>query len=402
MENPTNDKIFEERSLLEILLSYVSLLLKYKYFIIGGTTVAALAIVIYAIVSIKVPADRSPMPNIYEAYGIVLFQEGGGNASMSTMLSAFGLDSSSGSASSSQLAMQILRSRPFVDNVVNHFEIIEKMNITDNQKTKSRKVILNSSEISFNQSSGSLVIAYTDVNPVFAAEVVNYEIELLQKWFLEEGMSNRSNELSLMEEKLQELTTDISIIEGEIETFQKANGVLNIEEIASAQSAMLTDLRTNLNQVELEIRAYSEYSTIEDPALTTLKSQKSNIITQIKQIEAGYTSSDGRKMPSLDELPQLSLEFAHLQAELSLKNQLYFTLSERYEVTKLMAADSAAFSVLEFAEVPEEKVGPLRGKMCMMVTFGTFIGLIALSLLIELLKKIIANPKNRKILMGES
>jgi len=131
-------------------------------------------------------------------------------------------------------------------------------------------------------------------------------------------------------------------IESEIEAFQQEHGALDIREIASAQSTMLTDLRTTLTNLELEIHSYSEYSTIEDPSFIRLKNQRDNIITQIRRIEAGYTSSDGRKMPSIAELPQLSLTFTHLQAELSLKNQLYMTLSERYEVTKLMAADSGS------------------------------------------------------------
>jgi len=391
-----------EKSFLELVLHYISLLMRYKYMIIIGSAVAAVFIVIFSIITIKLPADRSPLPNIYRAYGIVLFQEGGSNTSMSAMLSAFGVESPSGGVSASQFALQILNSRPYLDNVVNHFQIISKLGIVENQKTRSRGIITNSSEYSFNQESGALTIAFTDVDPVFAAEVVNYEISLLETWFLEQSVSIRSNELSLMEEKIEELTTDIKTIEESIKAFQKEHGVLDIREIAMAQTTMLTDLRTSLNQVELDIRAYSEYSTIEDPALTTLKSQRNNIISQIRKIEDGYTSSDGRNMPSLADLPQLSLTFSHMQAELSLKNQLYLTLFERYEVTKLMAADAGAFSVLEYAEVPEEKIGPSRGKLCITVTFGTFAGLIAFALVLDMLKKIIKDPKNKKILQGEA
>ena len=245
------------------------------------------------------------------------------------------------------------------------------------------------------------MIAFTSVDPVFAAEVVNYEINLLETWFLEQSVAIRSNELSLMEEKLEELASDMKVIEENIEKFQQEHGVLDIREIASAQSAMLTDLRTTLTNIELDIRAYAEYSTIEDPAIITLKNQRNNIIGQIRRIEAGYTSSDGRKMPSLAELPQLSLTFAHMQAELSLKNQLYMTLSERYEVTKLVASDVGAFSVLEPAEIPEEKIGPSRGKMCLTVTLGAFFAMIVLALAWEYLKKIINDPRIRQILRGD-
>lgn len=388
----------EQNTLVQTMLKYVMLLWKYKVLIITGTSVAAVAVLVYAVISLKLPADRSPMPNVYQASGVVLFQESGADVSMSAMLSAFGVDSAGGSSSPSQLAMHIINSRSFIDEVINHFGLIDKYNITESKKNRSRTLFRIGSEREFYKDSGALVISYKATDPFFAAEVVNYEIELLEKWFLEQSIATRSNELSLMEEKLNDLASDIEKVEAEIETFQLEHGALDIREIAAAQSAMLTDLRTSLNKIELDIQSYANYSTIEDPALTSLKNQRNNTIAQIRRIESGYTSSDGRQMPSLAELPQLSLTFSHMTAELELKIQLYQTLSERYEVTKLVAADAGAFSVLEYAEVPEEKIGPSRGKMCVQVTGMAFIAMIALVFVIEYLKKIFKDPRNRQII----
>jgi len=401
MEQPQENDLPEDKTVIQIVLKYVMLLLKYKVLIIAGTSFAAVAIVVYALISLKLPAEISPMPNVYQASGIVLFQEGGGEATMSAMLSAFGIDSSGAGSSPSQLAMHIINSRSFIDEVINKFEMIEKYKIEENKKNRSRTIFRNNAQNIFHDDSGALVVSFRATDPFYAAEVVNYEIELLEQWFLEQNISIRSNELSLMEEKLEELTRDIEAVELEIESFQLEHGALDIREIAQAQSTMLTDLRTSLNQIELQIRSYSEYSTIEDPALTSLKNQRDNIITQIRRIESGYTSSDGRTMPSLAELPQLSLTYSHLMAELGLKTQLYQTLSERYEVTKLVAADAGAFTVLEYAEVPEEKIGPMRGQLCVKVTGMAFIAMIVLALAIEFLRKVIKDPKNRQILAGD-
>ena len=357
---------------------------------------------VFSVISLKLPPEESPLPNVYRAYAVVIFQEGGsGAAGMSSMLSAFGVDSGGGSSDSSQLAMQVLRSRPFVDNIVEKFNIIERFKIEEKFKTNSRKVILDSSEYLYNRDSGALTIAFSDIDPAFAADLVNYEVSLLEEWFLKEGVTIQSKQISMMEEKLNELSSEISAIEGKIEAFQKEHGVLDIMEIATARSVMLNELRTGLNQAELEISDYSEYSTIEDPALTILKNQRNNIITQIKRIERGYTGSDGRRMPSQEELPQLSLNFAHMQAELALQTQLYQTLSERYEVTKLAAAEEGVFSILEYAEVPEEKESPSRGKLSMMVTFGAFAGSIVLAFLLNMISGIVKDPDKTKILKGE-
>ena len=391
-----------ERTLLEGLLFYSAILLKYKKLILITTIAAAVLVVIFSIISLKLPPEKSPLPNIYRAYAVVIFQEGrSGAAGMSSMLSAFGVESVGGSTDSSQLAMQVLRSRPFVDNIVEKFNIIEKFEIEEKYKTNSREVILDNSEYSYNRDSGALTISFTDIDPEFAADLVNYEVSLLEEWFLKEGVTIQSKQISMMEKKLKELSTEISGIEGKIETFQKEHGVLDIIEIATARSVMLNELRTGLNQVELEISDYSEYSTIEDPALTILNNQRNNIIIQIKRIERGYTGSDGRRMPSQEELPQLSLNFAHMQAELALQTQLYLTLSERYEVTKLAAAEEGVFSILEYAEVPEEKESPSRGKLCIMTTFGAFAGSIVLAFLLNMVSGIRKDPDKTKILKGE-
>jgi uncharacterized protein involved in exopolysaccharide biosynthesis len=397
----SEDVVSGERTLLEGLLYYISILLEYKKFILGTTTLAAILIVIFSIISLKLPPDISPLPNQYRAYAVVLFQEGVSNAGMSSILSSFGVESSGSGTSTSQLAVEILQSRSFIDDVIDQFDIINKFEIFDKPRTNSRILLLGNSEYSFQRDSGALTIAFTHIDPAFASELVNYEVNLLEEWFLNQGVSLRSYEIKLMEEKLNDLSNEISRIEGNIKDFQKKYGVLDIMELATAQSTMLIDLRTNLNQTELQISNYSEYSTIEDPALTILKNQRYNIINQIRKIEGGYTSSDGRQMPSIEELPQLSLSFTHMQADLALKNQLYLTLSERFEVTKLAVAETGAFTVYEYAEIPEEKVGPSRGRLCIMVTFGTFAGSILLALIINMIKHISRDPDKRKILKRE-
>jgi len=400
MEN-SKKVVPQEQSFLEVLLHYTAILLRYKVMIIVITGSVAFLSVLFSIISLKLPPEKSPLPNYYRAYAVIVFQEGGSAAGIASVMEAFGMESASRGMSSPQLALQILRSRSFLDQVIEHFDLVKRYNITNNIRNRSRRIVLNSSQNEYSRDAGTLIMSYTSTDPVLAAAIVNYQVELLKEWFLKEGLTARSSQLTLMEEKLEELASEIRDVEDEIEAFQKKHGVLNILEMATSIGTMLTDLRTSLNQVELEIRTYTEYSNIEDPALIGLRNQQSNIINQIRRIENGYTSSDGRRMPSQAELPQLALDFSHLEAHLALQTQLYRTLSERYEVTKLAVGDMGGFSVLELAEVPDEKEGPSRGKLCIYATFGAFAGSIALALLINFAMKIIRDPKNKKLLKGE-
>ncbi len=388
----------EERGAVELFLHYLSIILRYKIFIMVITTVAAISVVTFSIISIKLPPERSPLPNTYRSDAKLIFQSNNDAGGMSSMLSMFGVDASmAGSIKDpSQMALQVLQSRPFLDSVSEHLNLPNRFGIEKNNKSLLRSIIYSGSRYIYDQSTGTFSISFTSTDPEFATEVVTAEVELLGEWFQKEGISMRSSQLQMLEDKLSELSIEISKIESEIETFQIEHGVLDIEQLAQTQAALLLDLRTRLNQIELEIGEYSEYSTIEDPALVRLNAQKSNIINQIRRIERGYISSDGRKMPSTEELPQLSLQFAHMTTDLELQMQLYKTLSERYEVTKLAAAEEGVFSILEPAEVPTEKVGPSRGRLCMMVTAGAFFGSIVLALLINMLLSVIKDPDKMK------
>ena len=90
-----------------------------------------------------------------------------------------------------------------------------------------------------------------------------------------------------------------------------------------------------------------------------------------------------------------------MQADIELQMQLYRTLSERYEVTKLTAAEENVFTVLEYAEVPEEKIGPLRGKLCMIVSIVAFCGSIVLSLAFHSLKGVMTDPETIAMIRGK-
>ena len=63
-----------ERTLLESAIYYLSVLLKYKRLIIWVTGLAAIGVVAFSIVTIILPPEKSPLPNIYRAQSVLLLQ----------------------------------------------------------------------------------------------------------------------------------------------------------------------------------------------------------------------------------------------------------------------------------------------------------------------------------------
>jgi uncharacterized protein involved in exopolysaccharide biosynthesis len=392
-----------ERTPFETLIHYAALFWKYKWLIIGLTVISAICVVIYSIVSLRLPPEKSPLPNYYTSTASLMVQDETGNMTMASMLSALGISSPTGGGEQNygQIAMTILQSRPFLDQISDTFSIPEKYNIENAVKTNSRELLRAKSAFNYEGSTGILKISFDDIDPVFAKEVVDAMVILLDEWFRSRGGSSKMRELKSLEQKLIGVEQDIAALEQKILRFQQQHGVLNVETIAATQNALLSDLRIQLMEKELEIKNYAEISKIEnDPVMLRMEAERNNIVETINQIRSGYTG-DNQMMPPQDELPELSLELSKLRAELEIQNRIFQALSEQYEITKLSVEEEPVFTVLEEAEVPEEKTGPSRGKISMIVTVLAFIASMAIVMIIHLIDGIRKDPEKKKLLNKE-
>ena len=391
----------EERSLIEGILYYLSILLRYKWLIVALTTTAAAGAVIFSIITLRLPPDRNPLPNKYTANAVLLVQsEDSGMSALSSVLSTLGASASGGGMDYGEIALKVLGSRPFLDTLIEEFEIVKRYAITNNVRSASRLAILNRSSFTFDSRTGTLSIRYTEVDPVFCRDIVNRIVANLEDWFrLWVGSANK-RQIDLLETKIANVSEEITRLEGEVESLQKQHGVLAVEEIASKQTAMLTDLQTELIQVEIEIKNYTQYSTIEDEALTRLKIRKDSLEDLIVDVEQGYTGGQ-KTMPSRNELPQLAIQFLRLQTDLEIQMRIYQSITEQYELMKLSAETGTIFDILEYAEVPDEKSGPSRARICATVTLVALVGSIVLAFLINLIKNVFADPRKKSLLKGK-
>lgn len=301
------DDIDDEISLIDLF----AVLLHYKWLIIGLTVAAMIASVIFAIVSIKLPAEKSPLPNVFTPSAKMLIQEssssGGG---LSSMLSSSGLSSLAGLAgvnvnggsSNASLAAYLVQSNMLLDAITDKFSLIEKYKIEKSVKASSRKILLQKLKAETDKDSGVFSISFTDTDGVFAQQVINFVLDWLQMKFDELGLD--SNKI------------------------QKENLERNIE---------------------------SSYNEI-------LKIQK-----EMEDLGASVGRGNVWNMPSI------TVSTSKLQLELEAQKSVYTQLKTQYELLKVqMQSESPIFQILERPEIPDMKSGPSRGKLCIIVTFAAF------------------------------
>jgi uncharacterized protein involved in exopolysaccharide biosynthesis len=289
-----------------------------KVMIIGITVLAAVAVLIYAIVSIKMPPDKSPLPNEYTSTANMLINDssssGGGLASA---LSSSGLGSLAsmagvsvgGGATYSSLATYLVTTNTLLDAVADKFDMLHyyKIESPDKKPPKSpkadmRKLLKKKLTANFDTDSGVLSVSFVDTDPVFAQKVVNYCVDYLSDWF---------DKLGIDKNKLQ-----------------------------------YKNLESNIT---------STYNDIQDLA------------TQAFRLRQEYQNRATVNMLDYQIASQ------KLDTELQAKKQVYEQLKVQDELVKIqLDSESPVFQVIERPEVPDQKSGPSRGMLCIIVTAAAF------------------------------
>ncbi len=384
----------QERTTLEGVVYYLGILLRYRVLIISLTVLAAIASVSYSIVSLRLPPERSPLPNRYQAQATLLMGEDVTQGGMDAILESLGMTvPGRGGATPGRLALQVLNSRSFLDNVIERADMVEHYGMHETSQTRRRQRVLGRAGFNYSAATGVLAISYVDIDPEYARHVVDSIVAELSDWYRVRGGLTRGRTLESLQEALAEVEREVTVLENQIRAFQQRYGVLTVEELAGAQAAIIRDLEAELVGLERSIRTYSERTRIEnDPELIRLRSERDTVLALIAQIESGYSGGD-RMMPARSELPELALRLRRLQADLAIQQRIRTSLQEQYEIARLSAANRPAFTVLEPAETPEEKIGPSRGDLCIRATLGGFAAGVALAFAHYSLKTMAANPK---------
>jgi uncharacterized protein involved in exopolysaccharide biosynthesis len=340
----------------------------------------------------------SPLPNIYTADAVILVQQGTTSDLSSSIFAALGIELPSAEAAPGfdmgALVLQVLQSRTFVDKVIEEFDIVNRYRITNHAKSSARKLILDKSDFQYNRTTRSISISFEDIDPVFARDVTNRMVNLLNDWFAQNMGNSRETEKKLLEEKVNEVKGEVTKLENQLKDLQKRYGVLTAQDLGSSQASALAELRSQLILKEIEIKNYSTISAIEDPKIQQLKDERQNILDLIaEQIQRGgaEVTDSSAATSSQKSLPDIQLDFNHLSMELDVQRRIYNTISHQYEVMKIASEPEATFQILELAEVPDVKSGPKRSIIVILGVGGAII----ISAMLAVLLNSLSQAKDR-------
>ena len=361
------------------LLDLIGVLVRHKWLIIATTLAAAVLILSLSVISIMLPPEKSFLPNLYTPSSTVKINESSSSSSLSSLLSSSDLGglgslvgiSGSGSSSNAALAIKLGESRTLIDKLSQEFNLLEVYEIeSDYPVTDLRKMIRDKLFLEEDSDTGTLTISYEDIDRELATNIVNRLVYYLEEQFSEIDATSNFSQKGLLEKQIIEVEQQIEVLKEKILTFQDTYNVLNATAMAEELTIKVVELHTEILEKDAEISTYRQRTLINDPAIQTLRDQKQALESYLHAVENG---GDGEGLPALKDMPKLVLEFEELERRLSAQASLYKALLSQYEILKLQDQGiGPTFQVIEYAEVPEMKSGPSRGKLCVIVTMAAF------------------------------
>ncbi len=306
IQDPVQNEVDDEISLIDLF----AVLLKYKKMILAITIIAMVGIVVLSIISLKLPPEKSFLPNKYTPSADMLINDSSSSSSsLTAALSSSGLGSLAGLAgvstgsSNSSLAEYLATSNSFLDYITDTFDLIKKWKIEEHPRAMSRQMLKKVLTADYDTDSGVFTISFTDTDTEFAMKVVNSSVDYIDKMFDKLGVDQNK--------------------------IKKENLEKNIA------------------------TSYNEILKLSD---------------ETKKLESSV--STGR---SAWTMPTIAAGTTKIQMDLAAQKEVYTQLKTQYELLKVqMASETPVFQIIQRPEIPDMKSEPSRGKLCIIVTFAAF------------------------------
>ncbi|MDR3172243.1 MAG: lipopolysaccharide biosynthesis protein [Treponema sp.] len=300
-----------------------------KVMIIIITLIAMVGVIVFSILSLVLPSDISPLPNVYTPTALMLINNASSSSgAMASMIGASGLGGLAGLAgvstgsTFSDLAIYMVGTNSFLDAVVDTFDMINRYEIEEFPRANSRKMLKKKLSAAYDEKSGVFNISFTDLDSAFGQEVVNFCVRYLGKRF---------DELGIDKNKLEE---------------------------------------------------------------ENLKKNRDNTLEEIQKREQEIQELEYSIQRSYNSIPAMSLKLSQINLQLAAQRQVYTQLTVQYEMLKItMASEKPVFQILELAEVPEQKSGPSRGMLCVIVTFAAGFFSVFLAFVLNAIANIRKDPE---------
>jgi uncharacterized protein involved in exopolysaccharide biosynthesis len=257
-----SDIVQEDQNAVSLFNLFLSLW-RYRKLITVITSCATFIAVGVSIASLALPPERSFLPNLYTPRANMLVNNTGSQGSgIAAAINASGLGglasltglSVSGGPTFSSLAVYVVNSDTMLDSLIERFDLIKRYKIKKYVIAESRKKLKKYLTADYDEESGVFTVSFSDYDPVFARDVINYCVDYLSRRFDDLGLDKNLQQKENLEKSIETAYESIRSLEKETQSLElSATVVYN----GPARNITLETMRINL-ELQAQQQIYTQ------------------------------------------------------------------------------------------------------------------------------------------------
>jgi capsule polysaccharide export protein KpsE/RkpR len=325
------------------LLNSVILLWRHRQTLKRITLAGALATLVIAFL----------IPNTYESSTRLMAPDIRGGGSEMAMMAGLLAKASGGVAglasnllggnNTGALFVGVLRSRSIADNLVNKFDL--KKAYWVRKDADARDKLADRTDVSEDRKSGIITIAVVDRNPSRAADLARAYVDELNRLLALVNTSSAHRERMFIEERLVLVKKELDTAAKQLSDFSVKNTAIDPKEQGKAMLGAAVALQGELIADETQLRGLEAIYTDNNVRVKSLKARIAELRHQIEEFRgtdpgqpSGSEDTDNSSYPSFRKLPALGVTYADLFREVKIREAVFETLTQQYELARIEEA----------------------------------------------------------------
>ncbi|MEK6527554.1 MAG: Wzz/FepE/Etk N-terminal domain-containing protein [Nitrospirota bacterium] len=373
------------------LVDYLIILAKHKGLIISITLGAAIITLIISLIMLPIYKAETKIlpPQQQSSTAAQLLNQFGG------IIGSAGLINISPIKTPNDLYIDLLKSRPVLDNIIDRFRLMELYKTKTREDT--RVALVNVLNVKDDKKSGIVTLGIKDKDPKRAAEIANAFVEELRNLNKELAVTEAGQRRLFFEEQLKNAKEALIKAEESMKGFQERTGAIKIDEQVKAMIVSIAQLRAEIAAKEVQLKVMKTYATPQNPDIQRIEEEIRGMRDQLQKLEKSGNGHNPDPLMPAGRLPAVGTEYIRKMREFKYNEVLYEILLRQYEAAKLDEAGNASIiQIIEKAVPPEKRAKPKRRQMVIIAGITGFFFSVVAAFFIEFIEKSSNDPNNKE------
>lgn len=233
-----------------------------------------------------------------------------------------------------------------------------------------------------------------DREPERAQEMANFYITHLDSVVAVINRANIQERLNTIEKRFLQNLEDMEEAENKFREFQEKHGIIDIESQSRVLVNALADAISQKTEVEIEINILESLVGQNSPELMNLRRMRSELDRVISDLtKRGEAETQLSIIPSLEEVPDLGLQYMRLYRDVVVQGKIYETIFPQFVQQQMLAeTEKRNIQIIDYAHLPTYKDGPKRA----FIVLGGFFFSLFICVFLVLLNNYIAEQRDKE------